>query len=288
MIYLTALAAGSGVASGAPPIQLRGGDVPADRVAIAGRMAPCQALDLDPDDPAQGSGGAEISVTHPSLREPLSADLLRFTCAQGVSEALIVSRKGERHLVLSHLRDLEVSPDGRSVYVAGAGRSDDGRWDDLIRVIDLSSKKAHELPHAACTNGGAVWSGEALVTWGRAPASGAATEMCVWSRSGALTSRVGVMGCWEGAEAPQMVSTVGVLPSENNVFYLYKGACVPTGERCMVHMQELDGMGRARSVPVEGLKAGAVCPGGPDLELQMDKVNLSSGAVAPRRLPQSP
>lgn len=274
----------------AAPIQLKEGDVPADRTAIAGKMAPCQAPDLDPDGIAPE--GSAMTASELSLREPLTGEVLTFTCGAGSSRALLVARKGERHLVLSHLRDLQVAPDGRTAYVAGAARASDGHWDDQLRIIDLSSKKATNLPHAACTNGGASWSGDALVTWGRKPASGP-TELCVWSGGGDLKARATFAACWDDSPAgtvglPTMSSTVGLLPDDDDVLYLYRGACSASGERCMVHLLELDGMHRARSVPIDGLKPGAACPAGADLPLLLDGVDLSSGSVSPRRLEEAP
>ncbi len=182
-----------------------------------------------------------------------------------------VLREGQRHALFTHV-DAWVGPhslssDGRHLYLSNHLLQADSSWRQLRRIVRLEDKRRVALPRLDCTERGGFWDGERLITYGLnseecCPAPGLSTPVCVWNTAGELQGLAEVHACWHAYAAEALSSQIGLLSADPVVLWLYNGDCPSMADpdaACMVHMQELGGERRARSLELPGARGEEGC-----------------------------
>lgn len=195
-----------------------------------------------------------------AVAPPYEVAVYTFSMASSSDYVVEIREETNRHMLLTHV-DRHVGPDsvsanGRSLLVSNNLRTADGRWQHVLRVIDIPTQTKTRLPHMDCTQRGWRWDGERVLTWGLTldrggPARGLNTPVCLWNAGGRLLHRVVAGACWHAGAGDYMESALGLLPDHDDVLWLYNGDCQSLRDpdaTCQIHLQELTGQRRHRTV----------------------------------------
>jgi len=229
---------------------------------------------FDPANPTESTpadAGPHPTQTRLAVSPPYAVEVYAFSNASNEDYVVEIREDKKRHMLLTHVdRHIPVSPSRRHMLVSNNLRTSDGRWQHLLRIIDIPTKTKTRLPHMSCTEKGWRWDGDRVITWGLtkdargwAPAPGLNTPVCFWNVEGQLLHRVQARACWHAASDDYMDSALGLLPADEDVLWLYNGDCQSMADAeasCRVHLFELTGPQRHRAITLEEATTRYGCP----------------------------
>ncbi len=228
-----------------------------------------QPVDFQPEAFEEASLAKALSVRTEPLAPPFERKVYQYALTSYFTYVVEILRDGERHALFTHVEGGAgaTSPDGRHLYLSNNLRDGEGRWWLLRRIVRVEDKRRIELPALPCTERGGFWDDDRLITFGLHTdgdeiARGHETPICAWSTEGELLAMAELDACWHAASDWYLGSSMGLLPAEPSVLWLYNGDCPSLrepGVACTVQLQELDGERRARTVPLPDASDGDLC-----------------------------
>jgi len=163
----------------------------------------------------------------------------------------------------------------------------------VFQVLDPAKTAAADgAPYPDCADRGELRAGAFRITYGLTeeeccPARGLSTPVCVHDAEGKLVYRLLVHACWHAYAADALCSSMGLLPADPDVFWLYEGDCSSVADPdvpCRLHLQELTGEKRTKTVVLEGVGDPDLgCPAHDRLELDLSKATFEDPAIKATR-----
>ena len=165
--------------------------------------------------------------------------------------------------------------------------------DPVFQILAPADPAAPDAsPQPDCTDRGEIRDGDQRITYGLTekqccPARGLSTPVCVWGADGQVQHRLLVHACWHSFGKDTLCSPMGLLPADRDVLWIYEGDCESIAEPdvpCRVHLQELTGEKRSKSVVLEGVgDPDEGCPGHDTIELDLTTATFDDPKITAKR-----
>ncbi len=183
------------------------------------------------------------------LSEPYSLTKYMFGCASESSSVFEFKKNGLRYALYTHISQSMFSPDKRKLVLFNYVKVPGGSWQELRRIIEISSKKYSQLPVMNETTFLADTSNENVVTYGmpiNSPAGQKSQRVVgIWGHDGKLIRALSAPIQTTAANAESSDDGIGVLPDETSTFY----HLTRTGQNvCTLRLQNIQRPDGQRSI----------------------------------------